>query len=131
MKNLLYASLVLTTVICAGCKPCDCAEATLVGVEEITLKITFDTSILPWVKDKFKITLLQGGAVTNLSGTYEETKTTIRFDVENNRDFLSVKSGQINNLKCREPHPDEFTVTPPAPAGGGPAVPLTFHCTKN
>lgn len=124
MKNLKYCLLALALVY-SGCKPCDCSEATLVGVEGVTLKITFDSSILPWVKDKFKITMIKAGATSTLEGTYKKSDDTIRFHVDRNESFLSVKSGEINDLKCDTPRKGEFTVTPP---GGG--VPLTFHCTK-
>jgi hypothetical protein len=125
MKFTRYLILAVA-LICTGCKPCECSEATLVGVEGVTLKITFDSSILPWVKDKFTITVIKAGTPSTLQGTYKETNDTIRFDVDKNDSFLSIKSGEINDLKCNTPRQGEFTITPP---GGG--VPVTFHCTKN
>jgi hypothetical protein len=129
MRIFSYAFLALFTLACSGCKPCGCSEATLVGgIEGASLKISFETSILPWVKDKFTITIIKEGSVRNLHGTYKETDKTIRFDVDGNESFLSVKSGEINSLECDIPRDGEFTVTPPA--GAGVAVPLVFHCTK-
>ena len=127
MTRLNIALLAFVTLVLVGCKPCGCSEATLIS-EEITLKITFDSSIFFFVDDKFTITVIQAGSVRTIKGTYEETKNTIKFDVDGAVPFLSVKSGEINALKCDDAR-GQFTVTPPAPAGGV-SIPLTFQCTK-
>lgn len=128
LRAILIPSACLALLFGAGCKPCGCEEASLVG--EITLKVTFDDSILFFVDDKFTVTFIDAGTTRTVKGTYEETNDTIRFDAEGAVPFLSLKSGVINKLECKKPGPDQFIVTPPAPPGGGLPLPLTFVCTK-
>jgi hypothetical protein len=129
MKHLKYGFLVALALMCGGCDPCDCKEATLVNPAGITLKITFDDSILPWVKDKFTVTIIKQGEVSTIQGTFDKSGDTIRFDADGALPFLSVKSGDVNALDCDKPMKGQFTVTPLV-APGVPGVPLTFQCTK-
>jgi len=124
----IVASLLVLLAMTA-CIPCECKEATLVGVPGVTLKIAFDSSINPFSKDTFTVTVIQAGESRTIHGTYEKSGDTIRFDVNGAVPFLSIKSGEINALACDKPRDGQFTVTPPAPPGGT-AVPLTFQCTK-
>ena len=129
LRSILIPSACLALLFGAGCKPCGCEEASFIG--EVTLKIKFDDSILPFVDDKFTVTTNKpDGTTETVNGTYEETSDTIRFDADGAVPFLSLKSGEINKLECKKPRGDQFTVTPPAPPGGGLPLPLTFVCTK-
>ena len=136
MRSAAALACLLLTLASAACIPCDCKEATLINPAGFKLKIAFDSSILPWVKDEFTITMiLPTGEVRTIHGTYKESGDTIEFESDGKAPFLSVKSGEINRLDCDKPMKGQFTVTPPAPAPppGGlavPAIPLTFQCTK-
>jgi hypothetical protein len=130
LRSIFIPSACLALLFGAGCKPCGCEEASLVG-SEMPTKITFDDSILPFVDDKFTVTVNKADGTTDtLNGIYKETNDTIRFDADGAVPFLSFKSGEINKLECKKPSADQFTVTPPAPPGGGLPLPLTFVCTK-
>ena len=131
LRPILIPSACLALLFVAGCKPCGCAKASLalIGEKEpdFSLSIEFDDSFLPFVDDKFKITVIKKDkTVQTLSGTYKETSDTIRFKTEGNLDFLSLKSGEINKLECNKPREGQFTVTAPAQ----PPLTLTFACTE-
>lgn len=128
MRRLAALSgILLLTFIQAACLPCDCKEATLINPAGMTLKMTFES---PWfADDKFTITQIVNGEMRQIHGTYKESDDKITFNADGNVPFLSVKSGEVNALKCDSPRDGQFTVTPPAPTGGV-ALPLIFQCTK-
>ena len=128
-------------LVASRCAPCDCLQATFVGFPGanplapvpppagLSISIVFDESIWPWVKDKFKITVIQKGGETTVSGTFTKSGDTIRFDADRAIPFLLVKSGEVNSLKCDDPQKGQFTVTPPTLPAGIP-TPMIFQCTK-